>query len=171
MELASAQQGALLARTVPECAPAVFTLPAGLGLETRVRGSFPKGAEMTGMTTESPAPPGMSGASGGQGNFTPTRGRARPPHTLGARSAPSSRSLPPPFSPSPSSPLAGGWRLQVRAGPRRGAHNLELPPRRRTPRDELRSPVWGRAAATRGMKLGARGSRSGGAVLPGAALV
>lgn len=74
MELASAEQDALLARTVPECAPAVFMLPAGLGLETRAGGSFPKGAEIVGMTTESPAPPGTSLASGGQGNFTPTRG-------------------------------------------------------------------------------------------------
>lgn len=132
-------------------------------------GSFPKGAKIAGMTTESPAPTGTSRALR-QGNFTPTRGRARPPRTLGARSAPSSRPLSPPFSPSPSSPLAG-WRQQVRAGPRRGAHNLELPPRRRTPRDELRNPAWGRAAAALGMKLGARGSRSGGAAQPGAALV
>lgn len=171
MELASAEQGALLARTVPECAPAVFMLLAGLGLETRVGGSFPKGTEIAGMTTEYSAPPGTSRTSGGKGNFTPTRGRAWPPHTLGARSAPSSRPLPPPFSPSPSSPLAGGWRQQVRAGPRRGAHNLELPPRRRAPRDELQSLAWGRVAAARGMKLGARGSRSGGAAQPGAALV
>lgn len=171
MELARARKGALLARTVPECTPAVSTLPAGLGLETRAGGLFLEGAGTAGMTRRSLTPPGTSRAPGGQGNFNPTRGRARPPHTLGARSAPSSRPLPPLFSPSPSFPHAGGWRQQVRAGPCRGAHNLELPPRRRAPRDELRSPAWGRAAAARGMKLGARGSRSGGAAQSGAARV
>lgn len=123
------------------------------------------------MTRGSPTSPGTSRAPGGQGNFTPTRDRVWPPPTLGAQSAPSSRPFPPPSRPSFSSPLAGGWRQQVQAGPRSGAHNLELPPRHRAPRDELRSLAWGRAAAARGMKLGARGSQSEGAAQSGAARV
>lgn len=112
MEFNRAKQRALLVRTVPEFTPAVFTLPAGLGMKIRVGGRFPEGAGIAGVITGSPTPPGTSRAPRGQGNFTPTRGRARPPYTLGARSAPSSRPLPSPFSPSPPplSPAAGGSR-------------------------------------------------------------
>lgn len=151
--------------------PAVFRRLAGLGLETRIGGLCLEGAGVAGMTRGSPTQPGTSRAPGGQGNFTPTRGRAWPPLTLGAQSAPSSRPFPS-SCPSLSSPLR---RLEA-AGPGGAAQRspqprAPAPPPR--PAGRAAEPGLGTSfrGAARGMKLGARGSRSGGTAQSGAARV
>lgn len=89
-----------------------------------------------------------------------------PPRLPPAPASSSSCSLPA----SPSSPPSARWRLQVRAGPRRGTHSLAPPPRAAAAPCRTRSRAGrGTRRRARGMKLGARGPRSPGVVEPGAA--